>query len=198
MSNYRPGTLLSWCCNVLEHFAFKHIVTALEDVSFFVTVQNGIQRGYSTLMVRAFDGFAFAIDGDGQVNAVSLNFTKAFDRVSPHELLFRLRYIPDNDHLVRWLDSYLTNRKTVSKYWPCSTLIYICSFWSSLGFYVEATTFFHPHQWFMRRISRCTVSFFCPWLFYSQGCLILLARTARKVLSILFRNGVNCGKWVQT
>ena len=111
--NYRPVSLLSTCSKVLEHFIFKHIITFLESETFLVDYQHGFRRGFSTVtqLLHTVHTFGSVIDNSGQVDTVFLDFAKAFDRVSHRKLLYKLKHVLDNDCLLRWMDSYLTNRK---------------------------------------------------------------------------------------
>lgn len=51
------------------------------------------------------------LDKGGQVDMIFLDSEKAFDRVSHANLIFKVRCILDNHHIVQWLDTYLTQRK---------------------------------------------------------------------------------------
>lgn len=64
-----------------------------------------------TQLLHTIHNFASAIDNDGQVDTIFLDLAKAFDRVSHRKLLHKLKQVLGNECLLRWLDSYLTNRK---------------------------------------------------------------------------------------
>lgn len=110
--NYRPVSLLCSCSKVLEHFLFKHLVTHFEANNFISEQQHGFRRGFSTAtqLLHTVNEFAKVLDKGGQVDVIFLDFAKAFDRVPHQKLLIKLKSLLANERLVRWLDSYLSNR----------------------------------------------------------------------------------------
>lgn len=96
----------------MEHFVFKHICSFLENNHFFSSNQHGFRRGLSTVtqLVHTTNDFFNTLDEGGQIDAVFIDFEKAFDRVSHTHLMFKIRQLLTNQKLLRWLDSYLSER----------------------------------------------------------------------------------------
>lgn len=58
---------------------------------------------------------AACLDNNGQIDAIFLDFKKAFDKV-PHDILIaKLRNIPIPDIFVSWIAAYLSNRQQLVK-----------------------------------------------------------------------------------
>lgn len=112
VKNYRPISLLCTASKVMEHFLFKHVTSFLESNRFFSPNQHGFQQGFSTAtqLIHTTDDFLKTLDKGGQIDAIFLDFEKAFNRVSHSHLMFKIRQILTNERIVRWLDSYLSNR----------------------------------------------------------------------------------------
>lgn len=51
------------------------------------------------------------LDRSGQTDILLLDFSKAFDKVPHSKLLLKLRNIGLPLYLIKWVESYLTNRK---------------------------------------------------------------------------------------
>ena len=83
-SNYRPVSLTSICCKMLEHVIATHIRSALDD--YLSPNQHGFRKRLSCttqLITTVHDIMSIADKGEG-IQSVVLDFSKAFDKV-PHE-----------------------------------------------------------------------------------------------------------------
>lgn len=105
--------MLCTASKVMEHFVFKHIASFLEDNNFFSEAQHGFRRGLSTAtqLIHTSNDFCSTLDKMGQIDAIFLDFEKAFDRVLHSKLLLKLRNILQNQQILQWLDSYLSHRQ---------------------------------------------------------------------------------------
>lgn len=112
VTNYRPISLLCTTSKVIEHFIFGHVSSFLESKNFFASSQHGFRRGLSTVtqLLHITNEFIATLDKEGQIDVIFLDFQKAFDRVSHSNLMTKLRSLLNNNQLVKWLDSYLSNR----------------------------------------------------------------------------------------
>lgn len=78
-----------------------------------------------TQILYIVNELAKVVDQDGQMD---VDFAKAFDRVSHSKLLIKLRVILGNDNLLRWLESYLSNRhQFVEVGGACSPIVSVIS-----------------------------------------------------------------------
>lgn len=111
--NYRPISLISTSCKILEHIIHKHIITFLNSHKVLTNVQHGFRRGFSTntQLVEITHDFAQAINEGKQTDAIFMDFQKAFDKVSHAKLLHKLTCILQNKKILDWITAYLTNRR---------------------------------------------------------------------------------------
>lgn len=113
IANYRPIALTCTCCKLLEHVIYKHVMKFLEANSVLSPAQHGFRHGFSTVtqLVEVIHDFASAINNHTQIDAIFLDFTKAFDKLSHPKLLLKVSHILKNSTICNWIESYLTSRK---------------------------------------------------------------------------------------
>lgn len=89
-SNFRPISLTSTVCKLLEHIVLKHITTYLDEESILSPCQHGFRRGLSTVtqLIELTHDISQCIDNGQQIDLILLDFAKAFDRV-PHKKLVK-------------------------------------------------------------------------------------------------------------
>ena len=102
-SNYRPVSLTSVICKILESIVRDHIIKYLKINEIITPSQHGFVRK------RALD--ADAVNKGKSVDLVLLGFAKAFDNVSHEKLLLKLEAYRINSILVRWVKGFLSNRR---------------------------------------------------------------------------------------
>lgn len=111
--NYRPISLTSVCSKIMEHVIYSHIVNFLAPLHFFHKNQHGFQKGVScdTQLALFTNDISSSIDVNIPVDALFLDFEKAFDKV-PHKRLFLKLSCLNLDPLVfNWICDFLTNRQ---------------------------------------------------------------------------------------
>ena len=83
-SNYRPISLTSICCKILEHIIYSGISHHLEEHNVIRNEQHGFRSGRSceTQLLITIHDFANNLNNQKQTDAILLDFTKAFDKVS--------------------------------------------------------------------------------------------------------------------
>lgn len=97
---------------------FEKLVT--DTVSHYVSsaispYQHGFRKGYSTttnlleFSSHVIDGFVSGM----KTNVIYTDFSKAFDKVNHHILLWKLRVIGFKGKLINWIESYLQDREQV-------------------------------------------------------------------------------------
>ena len=80
-SNYRPVSITSICSKLIEHIIFSNVMDHYENNNVLVDVQHGFRPGRSCetqLLITAQD-LNKSLDNKEQVDAVVLDFSKAFD-----------------------------------------------------------------------------------------------------------------------
>jgi hypothetical protein len=87
-SNYRPVSLTSVVCKIMEHIIFSQVVKHLNDNNILVHYQHGFRSGHSceTQLLTTIEDISRTLDMRKQVDMMILDLSKAFDTV-PHRRL---------------------------------------------------------------------------------------------------------------
>lgn len=112
-SNYRPISLTCVCCKIMEHIIYSQTVKFLVSVNFFHPSQHGFQKGLScdTQLALFINDISSSIDHNIPVDALFLDFEKAFDKV-PHKRLFlKLSRLNIDPAVLEWIKNFLSNRE---------------------------------------------------------------------------------------
>lgn len=112
-SNYRPISLTSQICRIFERILKEEINFYLETNKLIGDSQHGFVRGKSCLtnLLTYLDIITTNIDSGIPVDVVYLDFSKAFDTVPHQHLIMKLRSMQINEAIVRWIESWLSERK---------------------------------------------------------------------------------------
>ena len=111
-SNYRPISLTSVPCKILEHIVCRHILSHLESNNILTDLNHGFRSGYSTetqLLITTQDLLS-SYDNNKQVDMAILDFSKAFDTVPHDRLLAKLSSYGICGALHSWLRCFLMER----------------------------------------------------------------------------------------
>jgi hypothetical protein len=109
-SNYRPVSLTSLCCKILEHVILHHLHAQLDDVLY--PNQHGFRKHYScsTQLITVIHDIIRSLDNGQTVHAAVLDFSKAFDVVPHSQLISKMIYYNVDSRIVRWTANFLSNR----------------------------------------------------------------------------------------
>ena len=110
--NYRPVSMTSNDCKVMERMLVAHITDYLEQGSVLSNRQFGFRKGYSTedQLLLAYSKIAEEVDKGRCVDAVYLDFSKAFDVLDHGLLLEKLRSLGFCQQILNWIRSFLYGR----------------------------------------------------------------------------------------
>ena len=88
LGNYRPVSLTSIACKILERIIKHHILTHLEGEELLLPSQHGFRSGRSCLtnLLDFLEYVTDLVDKGKKISVVYLDFCKAFDKV-PHRRL---------------------------------------------------------------------------------------------------------------
>lgn len=111
--SYRPISMLSSACKLLEHVVSTFITQFLDTHQILSPFQHGFRKGFSTVtqLLTVVHHASSVLDKGGQVDLILLDFSKAFDRVSHDKLIDKLVQIGLPAFIVSWLTAYLSNRR---------------------------------------------------------------------------------------
>jgi len=111
--NYRPISLTSIVCKLLEKLIRESILNHLTRHNLLSDNQYGFRGHRNTILqlLTVLEDWTSAIDSDGQVDTVYLDFAKAFDTVPHKRLLCKLKAYGISGQLLSWIEDFLSNRK---------------------------------------------------------------------------------------
>jgi len=111
-SNYRPVSLTSVSCKLMEHIIYSQVMRHFSRYSFINKVQHGFLKGLScdTQLITTTEEIQRGLDNKGQYDLIVLDFQKAFDKVPHSHLLKKLYAGGIQGKLYRWMTTYLTQR----------------------------------------------------------------------------------------
>ena len=112
-SNYRPISITSILCRMLERIIKTVLMDHCNDNHIFSDSQYGFRqrRGCILQLLKVFDDWSKFIDSDTPVDAVFLDFRKAFDCVPHKRLLMKIEKLGITGNLLKWITDFLTNRQ---------------------------------------------------------------------------------------
>ena len=90
-SNYRPVSLTSTVCNMIEHIVLHYLNMYLGDI--LCTNQHGFRRGLycNTQLITVMHQIFEFVDDGKTVQIATFDFAKAFDKVSHRALIGKLQ-----------------------------------------------------------------------------------------------------------
>ena len=112
-SSFRPITLTSLICRLMEKIIKEAIIQYLTDTDVLFDGQHGFLPGRSCLsnLLETLDEITSLHDKGNLVDEVFLDLQKAFDKVPHQRLLFKLHQIGIRDEVLNWIEGFLSNRK---------------------------------------------------------------------------------------
>ena len=111
--NYRPVSLTSVVCKLLEISIIDHMVKFLVKHKLINTSQHGFLKARSCLtnLLCFFEDITKWVDDGSPVDVVYLDFQTAFDKVPYQRLLFKLKAHGIGNDVINWIEKWHTHRK---------------------------------------------------------------------------------------
>ena len=111
-SNYRPVSLTSQVCKILETLVREKIVKHMKVNSLFSSAQHGFREGRSCLtnLLETLDHWTKIVDEGDCIDIAYLDFRKAFDLVSHKYLLYKMSKYGISGQILEWVKSFLNDR----------------------------------------------------------------------------------------
>ena len=113
VQNYRPISLTSVPCKMLESLIKDELVEHLENYSIIKHTQHGFVKGRSCLtnLIEYLEYVSEELDKGNPVDSIMLDFSKAFDKVPHQRLLLKLKSIGVDGKLLKWIEQWITGRE---------------------------------------------------------------------------------------
>ena len=111
--NYRPVSLTSISCKMLEHVITSSIMDHLEKHDILTDAQHGFRkrRSCETQLILTIQDLAKTIDDRGQTDDILLDFSKAFDKVPHARLLHKIHHYGIRSNIHQWITNFLRERE---------------------------------------------------------------------------------------
>lgn len=112
-ANYRPISLTSITCKLLEHIVASSIHRHLNLCSILTPLQHGFRANHSceTQLILAVNDWSHSLDKNIHTDAIIFDFSKAFDVVPHQRLLSKLNSYGIGNGTLNWIGSFLCNRQ---------------------------------------------------------------------------------------
>ena len=110
--NYRPVSLTSVPCKILERLIFKGLYTFFSDNQILTDEQFGFRPGRSTedQLLLTYDEISSCLDSGSPVDLIMFDFSKAFDVICHAILIEKLRLLGVQGSLIGWIEDFLVGR----------------------------------------------------------------------------------------
>ena len=111
-SNFRPISLTSPICRLLEKINHKRMMSHILKNQIVSDAQHGFvqMRSTQTQQLNFLNKLTRLYDQNTQVEIVYLDFSKAFNKISHQNLLIALHHYKFNPIIITWLQNYLSDR----------------------------------------------------------------------------------------
>ena len=110
--NYRPVTITSTLCRMLERILKKPILKHIEDNNLLVNEQHGFvgRRSCLSNLLLNMEKITETYDKGLPMDQIFLDLQKAFDSVPHQRLLCKLQQIGIHGEIYEWIKSFLSER----------------------------------------------------------------------------------------
>ena len=111
--NYRPVSLTSIPCKVMESLIRDTILNHVTKYDLLSCHQHGFTSGRSCLtnLLDTLEDITKNLDEDKDVDIIYLDYSKAFDTVPHRRLLSKLEAYGITGKVLKWIEAFLTDRK---------------------------------------------------------------------------------------
>ena len=110
--NYRPVSLTSVVCKIMESIIRDAVVKHMTDNNLFSQYQFGFISGRSTVLqlLHVLNIWIDVLDQGGSLDAIYCDFMKAFDKVPHKRLVYKVEKYGIKGNVIGWIDSFLSGR----------------------------------------------------------------------------------------
>ena len=111
--NYKPVSLTSVICKLLETIIRDHMMDFLVKHKLINPSQHGFLKARSCLtnLLGFFEEITKWMDEGSPVDVIYLDFKKAFDKVPHQRLILKLKSHGMANSIINWIEQWLTHRR---------------------------------------------------------------------------------------
>ena len=115
--NYRPVSLTSIICKVLESFIRDQIQDYMEKNNFITSCQHGFRKHRScvTQLLEVMNDLTNFHENSDSIDIIYMDFAKAFDSVPHKRLINKLKSYGIEGNILNWISDFLNNRSQTVK-----------------------------------------------------------------------------------
>ncbi len=112
-TNYRPVSLTSVVCKLLEKLIRKDIIAHMKLNNLFSDDQHGFLEGRSCLsnLLSTMEEWTRVMEDKGSIDCIYMDFMKAFDSVPHQRLLHKLKAYNITGKVHKWIKNFLIGRQ---------------------------------------------------------------------------------------
>jgi len=112
--NYRPVSLTSVCCKMIESILRDDIVEHLQQNRLITSSQHGFvnRKSCTTNLLEFLEKMTKTVDEGGKADVLYLDFAKAFDKVPHQRLLKKIKAAGIEGQTLEWIRAWLKERKS--------------------------------------------------------------------------------------
>lgn len=110
--NYRPVSLTSVFCKLMERVVVKQLLSYLSQHNLITKSQHGFLSRLSTCtnLLECVNDWTVLIESGSQVAVAYVDFARAFDSVTHSKLISKLKSYGITGALLEWIEFYLNDR----------------------------------------------------------------------------------------
>ena len=111
--NYRPVSLTSIVCKIMESVIRNHVMTFMKEHNIMRDEQHGFRQGRScvTQLLQIMEMWTKMLEEGADIDVIYLDFRKAFDSVPHQRLLKKAKAHGIDGKVLQWIQSFLLGRK---------------------------------------------------------------------------------------
>jgi hypothetical protein len=108
IANYRPVSLTSSICKIMKRIINNKMKCIIDRKDGIKSKQHGFRKGYScqTQLLGFEEGLSAVLDRGDRVDAVFIDFKKAFDKVNHKILLQKVERLLGNMKITNWIGHF--------------------------------------------------------------------------------------------
>ena len=112
VQKYRPVSLTSVVCKIMDHVITGYIRQVWQNCDWLYEGQHGFRPGYSceSQLITVCQDIADSLDEAIRLDAIIIDFSKAFDRVYHDRLLKKIVDSGVDPRVVAWIKEFLLGR----------------------------------------------------------------------------------------